>query len=97
MNSIDIEELLHILNNKPLNIIDIRTNHEYLIDRIPTAKNISKSILKNIPEKYLNKSEIYYIYCQSGTTSKSLVEYLNNQGYRTVNINGGYNNYLLRK
>ena len=97
MRSIDIEKFLQILNNKPINIIDIRTNYEYLIDRIPTARNIDKNILKNTPEKYLNKNEIYYIYCQSGHTSKSIVEYLNNRGYQTVNINGGYNNYLLRK
>lgn len=97
MRSIDIEKFLQILNNKPINIIDVRTNYEYLIDRIPTARNIDKNILKNTPEKYLNKNEVYYIYCQSGHTSKSIVECLNNQGYQTVNISGGYNNYLLRK
>ena len=49
------------------------------------------------PEKYLFKNEIYYIYCQSGHSSNNLVQMLNDKGYHTVNITGGYNNYLLRK
>lgn len=97
MNSIDIDKLLQLLNDKPLNIIDIRTNYEYLFDHIPTSKNIDKNILKIVPEKYLNFKEKYYIYCTSGHSSKALVEFLNKKGYNTVNINGGYNNYLLRK
>ena len=46
---------------------------------------------------YLNKNETYYIFCNNGKTSKVLTEKLNIQGYRTVNIIGGYFNYLLRK
>ncbi len=98
MKSIEIEELLNMLySNKPLNILDIRTNYEYQLNRIPTAKNISPTLLRISPEKYLDKNQIYYIYCQSGTSSQNLVNRLNAQGYKTVNITGGFNNYLLRK
>lgn len=98
MNSIDIQELLSKLYLKePLNIIDIRSNFEFQLGKIPTAINIDKYLLLNSPEKYLSKGKTYYIYCQSGSTSNQLVTKLNNLGYKTVNINGGYNNYLLRK
>lgn len=98
MNSIEITEFLKLLySNKQLNIIDIRTNYEYQLNRIPTSKNIDKNILEKTPEKYLTKNETYYIYCQSGATSKLLVNKLNLLGYKTVNISGGFNNYLLRK
>lgn len=97
MNSIDINTLLSKLEHEPLNIIDIRSNYEYQQGRIPTAKNIDKNILKNLPEKYLNKDKKYYIYCQSGHSSNNIVKLLNANGYNTVNITGGYNNYLLRK
>lgn len=98
MNSIDIQELMSKLSKKEsLNIIDIRSNFEYQLGKIPTAINIDKYLLLNVPEKYLSKEKTYYIYCQSGTTSNQLVNKLNNIGYKTVNINGGYNNYLLRK
>lgn len=98
MNSIEINDLLTILySNDPINIIDIRSNYEYSLNRIPTAKNISKQLLEQLPEKYLTKEQTYYIYCQSGSSSGRLVNKLNSKGYHTVNITGGFNNYLLRK
>lgn len=98
MNSIEITDLLSILySDESINIIDIRPNYEYLLNRIPTAKNIAKKNLEQIPEKYLDKEQVYYIYCQSGNSSDQLVNKLNSKGYHTVNIKGGFNNYLLRK
>lgn len=97
MNSISINSLLSLLENAPINIIDIRSNIEYQQGRIPTAKNINRILLSQNPEKYLNKTETYYIYCQAGHFSNTLVEQLKNKGYNTINIIGGYNNYLLRK
>lgn len=97
MNSIDITKLMVMLEKKPLNVIDIRTNYEYLNGHIPTAKNIDKNVLVMYPNKYLNKEDTYYIYCQSGHSSNNIVKMLNSKGYNTVNIQGGYNNYLLRK
>lgn len=96
MSSIDIKTLLSKLEQEKLNIIDIRTNYEYIQGRIPTAQNIDKLVLLRMPEKYLDKTKTYYIYCQSGHSSERLVERLNTLGYNTVNIIGGYNNYLLR-
>ena len=46
---------------------------------------------------HLKKDEIYYIYCDNGLTSKRVVYTLNRLGYNTVNINGGFYNYLLRE
>ena len=98
MDNIEIKDILiKIYNNEPLKIIDIRNNYEYQYGKIPTAKNINKYLLEKTPEKYLDKNKIYYIYCQSGKTSNQLVNWLNKIGYNTVNIIGGYNNYLLRK
>lgn len=97
MNTIEIDSLINKLEHEQLNIIDIRTSLEYRYGRIPTAVNIDKFFLIETPEKYLKKEIIYYIYCNSGITSNRVVEHLNKKGYTTVNINGGYNNYLLRK
>ncbi len=97
MNSISIEELLNKLTKEPLNIIDIRNHQDYLYGKIPTAKNIDKFLLLKSPELYLEKNKTYYIYCQSGNSSSNLVNALNRLGYNTVNIAGGYNNYLLRR
>ena len=80
-----------------MNIIDIRSKSKYLENHIPGAINIDSYDLIFNPSKYLNSNEKYYIYCTSGITSKSVVNKLNKMGYNTVNIDGGFNNYLLRK
>lgn len=93
MSNINIENLLNKVQNEKTNIIDIRSNYEYNLGHIPTAINIDKKLLHN----YLDKEKTYYIYCQSGITSSNIVNKLNDEGYKTVNILGGYHNYLLRK
>ena len=97
MHNINITNLLKKLEKEKINIIDIRNNYDYLLGKIPTAINVPKNILLIKPENYLNKKEIYYIYCNSGITSQEVVNRLNSMGYNTVNINGGFNNYLLSK
>ena len=91
---ITLQELMN--KNNPI-IIDIRNRNEFDLGTIPTAINIPAIKLESSPEKYINKTNTYYIFCNSGRRSKVLTEILNIQGYKTVNIIGGYYNYLLRK
>lgn len=79
------------------NIIDIRDINSYNKSHIEGAIHIDQYDLIFNPNKYLNKNDIYYIYCNSGVSSKVVVNRLNSRGYHTVNIDGGYNNYLLSK
>ena len=79
------------------NIIDIRSLNNYNKGHIDGAIHINQFDLLFNPSNYLNKEETYYIYCNSGVSSKVVVNKLNSLGYHTVNIDGGYNNYLLRK
>lgn len=79
------------------NIIDIRSLNNYNKGHIDGAIHINQFDLLFNPSNYLNKEKIYYIYCNSGVSSKVVVNKLNSLGYHTVNIDGGYNNYLLRK
>ena len=90
--SISITELKQILR-PGINLIDIRNSTSYKLGNIPYSKNISKNELMFNPEKYLIKERIYYIYCSKGIQSRGLVNYLNNNGYHTINIIGGYANY----
>ena len=78
------------------NIIDIRNIKKYNQSHIEGAINIDQYDLLFNPSKYLKKDETYYIYCNSGVSSRVVVNRLNSLGYHTVNIDGGYNNYLLR-
>ena len=79
------------------NIIDVRSTYKYNLNHIPGAINIESIELLNNPSMYLNKKDTYYLYCDSGYTSSMVSNKLNIMGYNTVNIDGGFNNYLLRK
>ncbi len=94
MHNISVDKLLKLKN---INIIDIRSNIKYLSGHIPNSINIYEKMLIDKPDKFLNKNDIYYIYCQSGYRSNYVVNILNNLGYNCVNIIGGYNNYVFRK
>lgn len=87
---ITIRQLLALDNP---NIIDIRSNYQYSLGHLPNAKNIpSLELIQNF-SKYLDKDKVYYIYCQSGVTSSKLCKSLSNNGYKVVNVLGGYMAY----
>lgn len=94
MYNIDWEDLI---NKENIIIIDIRDKNKYIRNHVFGAINIEAFELENYPYKYLKKEEIYYLYCDNGNKSKRVVYNLNTLGYNTVNINGGYYNYLFRK
>ncbi len=90
--NISVTDLLKL--NNP-NIIDIRSIENYNSNHIPGAKNISYNDLIIKPDKYLNKTDNYYIYCKQGQTSKGLCQILQRQGYRAYNVIGGYEAWIL--
>ncbi len=92
--SISVSELLKKGN---VSIIDIRNNQNYNNNHIPNAKNIPSQELVNNPSKYLDKNQTYYLYCQKGTTSIRVCSLLNSLGYKTVNVAGGYEAWILEK
>jgi len=95
INSISISELLPFINQ--INLIDIRSIEKFNDNHIPGALNINPDQLLKDPYKYLDINKTYYIYCQKGITSLQVVQRLNLKGYKTVNIKGGYESWLLEK
>ena len=92
LESISVNEL-----DSGTSIIDIRSIEKYNDNHIPGAINIPlKNLLMN-PSKYLNKSKLYYIYCQRGIQSRKLCLMLKNMGYKVVNIHGGYEAWVLEQ
>lgn len=80
--------------NNP-NVIDIRTVQKFNDNHIPGSLNINANSLLNNPEKYLNPNLTYYIYCQKGTSSRTLAQVLRVKGYHVFNIIGGYEAWIL--
>ena len=92
LESISIADLKRLSN---INIIDIRNSEKYNDNHILHAHNIPFNDLLLYPYKYLKLYDIYYIYCPKGIKSKQLCRILNSKGYHTINIIGGYEEYVL--
>lgn len=95
VQSISVDEFLRLPDN--ISIIDIRNNQSYNNNHIPNAINVPYEKLIANPNKYLEKSKKYYIYCQKGITSKRITSILNQMGYNVVNISGGYEEWIIKK
>lgn len=95
INNISVVDLKEIFDK--VNIIDLRGIESYNNSHIEGSKNIEFNKLLISPNLYLDKNLIYYVYCQKGKKSLKLCEILGKQGYRLVNINGGYEAWILNK
>lgn len=94
LNNIDVYKLSNIIGS--INLIDIRSIEKYNSSHIDTSINIPVNILLNNPDKYFNKNDVYYLYCQKGITSPKVCKILYAKGYRVINIIGGYESWLLK-
>lgn len=93
MTTMTVQDLKSLIGN--INLIDIRSGVSYNNNHIFSAKNIDYNSLINEPDKYLNKGEKYYFYCQRGIRSHNLCSYLDKLGYDVVNVAGGYEAWIL--
>lgn len=94
ISSVTVSELL---TYRGLNIIDIRSEQSYNNNHIPGAINIPFEKLIIEPSKYLKKDQKYFLYCTRGITSLKTCKMLAVQGYKMVNIIGGYEEWILKK
>ena len=68
--------------------IDVRYPSEYLYDRLPGARNIPLSEIRNAFGA-LDMSEEYIVYCQSGRRSSAAAFLLAQRGYHAFMLEGG--------
>ena len=84
---VDIDELARV-RESGIVLVDVREPDEYERARVPGAKLIP---LAEVPERVeeIPDDQRVYVICGTGPRSARAVEYLNNQGYDTVNVAGG--------
>ena len=80
------------LNNPT--IIDIRDAYSYNLGHVKGAINIPYYNLLANYSHYLNKYQKYFLYCDYGKQSAEISKRLNSFGYDTLNIKGGYEEYV---
>jgi rhodanese-related sulfurtransferase len=84
---IDIDELAR-LRESGVVLIDVRQPEEFEDFRVPGAQLIP---MVDVPERIeeIPDDERVYVICLTGARSGKVVDYLNRQGYDTVNVAGG--------
>ncbi|MEH7349023.1 rhodanese-like domain-containing protein [Gottfriedia acidiceleris] len=89
MNTISANEVKERLEaGETLFLVDVREDYEVEYGKIPEAIHIP---MGQIPSKLdvFNKEFEYIIICKAGVRSENVCEYLNEQGYKAINMEGG--------
>lgn len=98
LNSITTQDLkIKLSKGDKIQLLDVRTPEEVAEGSIETAifinffdDDFSKKTLKN-----LSKEKPVYVYCRSGNRSAKAAKILEQQGFKTINVLGGYNQWKL--
>ncbi|MTH55370.1 rhodanese-like domain-containing protein [Bacillus mangrovi] len=82
----EVQEKLQ--NGENIELIDVREDEEVEEGMISTAKHIK---MGDIPARAgeLDKEKEYIFICRSGRRSENVAAYLQDQGYKVVNMTGG--------
>jgi rhodanese-related sulfurtransferase len=90
--AIDIEELARLRETKIV-LVDVREPDEFENFHVPGAQLIP---LADVPERIeeIPDDQRVYVICATGARSGRAVEFLNKQGYDTVNVAGGSKAWL---
>ena len=84
--SFDAFYLLH--QKESLSVLDVREVEEFETLHLEGAQNLLLSQLADIYEK-LDKDQLHYAICKSGMRSARACQFLEEQGYKIINVQGG--------
>ena len=71
-------------------LVDVREVDEFESLRLEGARNLPLSQLADTYEQ-LDKDQLYYVICKSGMRSARACQFLAEQGYEVINVQGGMN------
>lgn len=90
LEMVNYDEFWDFVKENDAIILDVRTSKEFSGGAIEGAININVDDLRANLEK-LDKNKMYAIYCQVGLRGYLANRIMRNNGFRAVNLNGGYN------
>ena len=89
--SIQIEAFIEAASNPDVQIVDVRTEQEFVRGHIPGAVNIDvkdKEFVQVVNKK-LDKQHPVLVYCQSGRRSKIAADLLSGMGFQVKELDCG--------
>jgi len=90
LEMVNYDEFWDFVKENDAVILDVRTSKEFSGGAIEGAININVDDLRANLEK-LDKNKMFAIYCQVGLRGYLANRIMRNNGFRAVNLNGGYN------
>ena len=88
MNEITFDDFYQLYQKESLSVLDVREVEEFEALHLEGARNLPLSQLADTYEQ-LDKTQPYYVICKSGIRSARACQFLAEQGYEVVNVQGG--------
>ena len=88
MKEISSDAFYQLYQKESLSVLDVREVEEFEALHLEGAQNLLLSQLADIYEK-LDKDVLYYVICKSGMRSARASQFLEEQGYKVINVQGG--------
>ena len=88
MNEITFDDFYQIYQKESLSVLDVREVEEFEALHLEGARNFPLSQLADTYEQ-LDKIQPYYVICKSGMRSARACQFLAEQGYEVINVQGG--------
>ena len=88
MKEISFDEFYQLYQNEQLSLVDVREVEEFEALHLEGVRNFPLSQLTDTFEQ-LDKDNLYYVICKSGMRSARACQFLAEQGYEVINVQGG--------
>ncbi|KXU16137.1 Rhodanese-like domain protein [Streptococcus oralis] len=88
MKEISFDEFYQLYQNEQLSLVDVREVEEFETLRLEGAQNLPLSQLADIFDQ-LDKDQLHYVICKSGMRSARACQFLSEQDYEVINVQGG--------
>lgn len=88
MKEITFNDFYQLYQNEQLSLVDVREVEEFQTLHLEGAQNLPLSQLADIYDQ-LDKDLLHYVICKSGMRSARACQFLAEQGYDVINVQGG--------
>ena len=97
--SVTTKEFMLLAAKEPVEVLDLRDPDFIDSFDLPEGSNVTHIPLTQLPNRLdqLDRSKTYYIFTQFGGRSKTMAQFLRNEGFQVANVIGGttaYKQYL---
>ena len=88
MKELSFDAFYQLYQKESLSVLDVREVDEFEALHLEGAQNLPLSQLADTYEQ-LDKDHLHYVICKSGMRSARACQFLAEQGYDVINVQGG--------